>query len=79
MSLLSIIAALLLEQLHPLSSRKYMVAWISSYINFFQLHFNAGEQKHGKIAWLIAVLLPVVISAAVYWLLYRVSPVFAWA
>ena len=79
MSLLSIIAALLLEQLHPLSSRKYMVAWIGSYINFFQLYFNAGEQKHGKIAWLIAVLLPFVTSAALYWLLYRVNPVLALA
>lgn len=79
MSLLSLIAALLLEQLHPLSSRKQMFAWLNSYVHFFQHHFNAGEHKHGKIAWLIAVLLPLLVSAALYWLLYRVNPVFAWA
>ena len=79
MSLLSLIAALLLEQLHPLSSRKQMFAWLNSYVHFFQHHFNAGEHKHGKIAWLIAVLLPLSVSAALYWLLYRVNPVFAWA
>ncbi len=79
MILLSLIAALLLEQLHPLASRKQLFAWLNSYVHFFQHHFNAGEHKHGKIAWLIAVLLPLLGSAALYWLLYRVSPVFAWA
>ena len=79
MSLFSLIGALLLEQLHPLASRKYLFAWLSSYVHFFQHHFNAGEHKHGKIAWLIAVLLPLVGSVALYWLLYGVNPVFAWA
>lgn len=78
MSLLSLIAALLLEQFHPLASRKQLFAWLNSYVHFFQHHFNAGEHKHGKIAWLIAVLLPVLGSAALYWLLYSISPVFAW-
>ena len=79
MSLFSLITALLLEQFHPLSSRKQMFAWLNSYVQFFQHHFNAGEHKHGKIAWLIAVLLPMLLSSGVYWLLYRVGPVFAWA
>jgi adenosylcobinamide-phosphate synthase len=79
MSLLSLIAALLLEQLHPLASRKQLYIWLNSYVQFFQHHFNAGELKHGKIAWLIAVLVPLFGSAALYWLLYRVNPVFAWA
>jgi adenosylcobinamide-phosphate synthase len=79
MILLSLIAALLLEQLHPLASRKYLYAWLRGYVHFFQLQFNAGEHKHGKIAWLIAVLVPLFGSAALYWLLHRVHPVFAWA
>ena len=79
MSLLSLIAALLLEQLHPLSSRKQMFAWLNSYVHFFQHHFNAGEHKHGKIAWLVAVMLPLLVAVALYWLLYRINPVFAWA
>jgi adenosylcobinamide-phosphate synthase len=79
MSLLSLIVALLLEQLNPLSSRKKLFAWLNSYVNFFEHHFNAGESKHGKIAWLIAVLVPLLVSAALYWLLHGVNPVFAWA
>jgi len=79
MSLLSLIAALLLEQLHPLASRKQLLAWLNSYVQFFQDHFNAGERKHGKIAWLIAVLVPLIGSVVLYWVLYRISAAFAWA
>ena len=77
MSLLSLIAALLLEQLQPLSSRKQLFAWLNGYVHFFQDRFNAGEHKHGKIAWLVAVLLPLFGSAAIYWLLHRLSPLFS--
>jgi adenosylcobinamide-phosphate synthase len=79
MSLFALITALLLEQLHPLSSRKYLYGWLSGYVNFFQQNFNAGEHRHGRIAWLIAVLPPVAGVAAAYWLLYRVHPLLAWA
>ncbi|MDD2914542.1 MAG: cobalamin biosynthesis protein [Gallionella sp.] len=79
MSLFALIAALLLEQLHPLSSRKYLHGWLSGYVDFFQQHFNAGQHKHGKIAWLLAVL-PLVLGVALLsWLLYHAHPVFAWA
>ena len=79
MSLFSLIAALLLEQLHPLASRKYLFVWLTRYVNFFQHHLNTGEHKHGKIAWLLAVLLPLCGTAALYWLSYLIHPVFAWA
>jgi adenosylcobinamide-phosphate synthase len=79
MSLFALIAALLLEQLHPLSSRKYLYGWLSGYVRFFQLHFNAGKREHGKIAWMVAVL-PLLAGVMVsYWLLYSVHPIFAWA
>ena len=79
MSLFALIAALLLEQLQPLSSRKYLYGWLSNYVNFFQQHFNAGQHKHGKIAWLLAVLPLLASVVTLYWLLCRVHPVFAWA
>src|SRR5262249_54803977 len=34
---------------------------------WLERNFNAGESHHGRIAWLIAVLLPVVGAAALYW------------
>ncbi len=79
MSLFALIAALLLEQLQPLSSRKYLYRWLSGYVNFFQQHFNTGQHKHGKVAWLLAVL-PLFVSVLVlYWLLYCAHPILAWA
>ena len=79
MSLLALIAALLLEQLHPLSSRKYLQGWLSGYVSFFQHHFNGGKRKHGKIAWLLAVLPLLAVAVVLYWLLCKAHPVFAWA
>lgn len=79
MSLFALIAALLLEQAHPLSSRKYLYGWLSGYVGFFQHHFNAGAYKHGKIAWTLAVLPLLAVSVLLYWMLCRVHPVFAWA
>lgn len=79
MSLLSLIAALLLEQLHPLATRKYLFTWMDSYVDFFQHHLNAGEHKHGKIAWLAAMGLPLLLVSLLYWLLMCVHPVLAWA
>jgi len=78
MSLLALITALLLEQIHPLSSRKYLFGLLSGYVNFFRQRFNAGQQRHGTIAWLLAVL-PLLAGAIVlYQLLYRVNPILAW-
>jgi adenosylcobinamide-phosphate synthase len=79
MSLFSLIVALLLEQLHPLSSRKHMHGWLSGYVDFFQRNFNTGEHRHGKIAWLLAVL-PLLVGAVLsFWLLYYMYPILAWA
>jgi adenosylcobinamide-phosphate synthase len=79
MSLFALIAALLLEQYHPLSSRKYLLDWLNHYVHFFQHHFNAGQHNHGKVAWLLAVLplLFCVIGLSV--ILHQVHPIFSWA
>lgn len=78
MSLLSLIAAFLLEQIHPLSSRKYLFAWMNGYADFFQHHFDAGEHKHGKIAWIAAMSLPLLLVSLAYWLLMSIHPLLAW-
>jgi len=79
MSLFALITALLLEQLRPLSSRKYLFGWVSGYVKYFQHHFNGGQQHQGRIAWLLAVL-PLLAGAMVlYQLLCQAHPIFAWA
>ncbi|MBI4809308.1 MAG: CobD/CbiB family protein [Nitrosomonadales bacterium] len=79
MSLLSLITALLLEQVHPLSSRKYLATWLSGYVEFFQRNFNAGQQKQGLIAWLLAIAVPLVLVVSLHCLLLDTHPIFAWA
>lgn len=79
MSLLSLIAALLLEQLHPLSSRKYLLTWLGAYSQYFRDRLDAGERSHGRIAWLLAVLLPLLLIWALYTILLAKHAVFAWA
>jgi cobalamin biosynthesis protein CobD/CbiB len=78
MSLLSLVFALLIEQLHPLSSRKYLNSWLLTYADFFQRNFNAGEMKHGQVAWGLAVMIPVIASIALYWILAAQHPILAW-
>ncbi len=79
MSLISLIIALLLEQWRPLADRKYLVSWAERFADFLQQRFNAGERQHGKIAWMLGVV-PVTLAAiAVYYLLYRLSPLLALA
>ena len=79
MSLFSLIAALLLEQLHPLSSRKYLYTWLSGYVDFFQRNFNAGQHRHGRIAWILAMAVPLILVVSLHCLLLRAHPIFAWA
>ncbi len=79
MSFFALIAALLLEQFHPISSRKYLFSWLSHYVNFFQHHFNAGVHKHGKIAWLFAVVPLLTIVVVMHYLLHQIHPIFSWA
>jgi len=69
MSLLSLAAALLLEQWRPLADRRYLYALLARYATFLEGLFNAGETRQGAIAWAIAVL-PVVLGA---WLVYRAA------
>jgi adenosylcobinamide-phosphate synthase len=78
MSLLSLITALLLEQVHPLSSRKFLLTWLSGYVGFFQRNFNAGRKYQGRIAWLLAMLFPLAAVGGLYYLSLSAHPIVAW-
>ncbi len=74
MSLISLIAALLLEQWRPLSDRRYLYTAVSQYAGYFEHQFNAGENHHGVIAWMVAVL-PLVLGAwLVYAMFWHINP-----
>ncbi|MGH8766248.1 MAG: CobD/CbiB family protein, partial [Burkholderiales bacterium] len=73
MGVFAIIAALLLEQWRPLGDRRMVAQALSGWADWLERNFNAGETRHGRIAWLLAVLLPVVAAGLFYWALSVVS------
>lgn len=78
MSLFSLIAVFLIEQLKPLDYRRAVAEPLGAWAAFIESRFNAGAWRHGVIAWCIAVLLPVLLVGAIYWLLYSLNPLLGW-
>lgn len=75
MSLLSLIAVFLIEQLQPLDYRRVVAEPLGAWADFIESRFNAGAYRHGVLAWCMAVLLPVLLVGVAYGLLYSLSPI----
>jgi len=74
MTFLSILCALLIEQLKPLRADNPMYAAVKQLVVRMEGWFNAGEARHGRMAWCVmmsALMLP---TALVYWVCLRISP-----
>lgn len=56
MSVLAIMAALALEQWRPLDHARTVQAWLAAWGGWLEQAFNAGQRRHGMIAWLVGVL-----------------------
>lgn len=79
MGLFSLLTALLVEHFHPLTSRLPVYLWVTRYANFLERHFNAGQHRHGVIAWVLGVVPALIAVSAVYFALYFLSPLLALA
>ena len=79
MSVVAIIAALLLEQWRPLIERRAYHAALARWANWLEDTFNAGESRHGRIAWMVAAAPMVLGALALYYLLLWVHPLLALA
>ena len=77
MALFSLIVALLVEHWRPLSDRRTIHTAITRYAAYFEHQFNAGENQHGVIAWLLAVLPLLLGMWLIYALLAAISPLLA--
>ena len=67
MGVFAIIVALLLEQWRPLGDRRAVAHALAVWADWLERTFNAGEARHGRIAWVIAVVLPVLAAALLFW------------
>lgn len=72
MSFFSLLAALALGYYRPLAQFDWLHNLLSPYANLLERNFNDGRKRHGVIAWVLAVLLPVVAIAIAYVVLYRI-------
>jgi len=78
-SVLAVIASLLIEQWRPLGERKAVAGALGGWAGWLERSFNAGERHHGIVAWLVAVLPAVIVSVALHYALYAVTPLLALA
>lgn len=69
MTLLSVILALILEQMQALPVDRVVRAPVGRFIGLLERHFNDGRYAHGAIAWGIAVALPALVLGVLYGLL----------
>jgi len=79
MSFLSLVAALLLEQLRPLRAGNRIYVAFARYVNRLARNFNAGQYRDGVISWLLAVVPVAVVTLAVYLIARHASGLLALA
>lgn len=79
MTFISLVAALLLEQLRPLRAGNRLYVAFARYVNQLARSFNAGQYRDGVISWLLAVAPVALVTLAVYVISRHVSGLLALA
>ncbi|MGB7481509.1 MAG: CobD/CbiB family protein [Burkholderiaceae bacterium] len=77
MTFISILFALLIEQLKPLRADNPVYAGVKALARRMENWFNAGQARHGAVAWFAMMAALVLPTALVYWLCARISPLAA--
>lgn len=73
MTFLSILFALVIEQLRPLRADNAVYTLVRSFSARIESRFNAGQAHHGQLGWAFMVLALTIPTALIYWLLMHVS------
>lgn len=74
MTFLSILFALLFEQLKPLRADNPVYDAIKTLSARMERTFNAGQESHGRIAWTVMMLILMVPTLLIYWLCAKIGP-----
>ena len=77
MSVVAIIAALAIEQWHPVGERKNVQAALAAWATWLEQSFNGGERRQGMVAWLVAVLPWVAAAIVLHLVLESAHPLLA--
>ena len=79
MTFISILFALLIEQLKPLRADNPVYGAVKMYAIRVERWFNAGHADHGRLGWFVVMLSLALPTLLVYWLCSQVSPFLALA
>ena len=79
MVVIAILVALLLEQWHPLGDRRHLRSMVDACADWIEHTLNAGQSRHGTVAWLLAVLPAVLAAVALHAFLQMIEPLLALA
>ena len=79
MSFLAVLFALLIEQARPLARRNWIHAGFRHWARWASRNLDAGQTHHGWIVWTVVVVLPALLTMVIYWLLWRVNVLLAFA
>lgn len=79
MTFISILFALLIEQLKPLRADNPVYSGVRLLARRMEIWFNAGQVRHGIVAWVAMMLALMLPTALVYWLCLKISPLAALA
>ncbi len=74
MTFLSILCALLIEQLKPLRAGNPIYGVVRTLAMRMESWFNAGQASHGRIAWAAMMLILIVPTVLIHWLCTRIGP-----
>ena len=77
MTFLSILCALLIEQMKPLRADNPIYAEIKALALRMETWFNAGHSTHGRLGWFLMMAILMVPTALIYWVLKYYDLVFA--
>src|SRR5262245_21826514 len=80
MTFLSLLCALLIEQVRPLRADNPIYRAVEEFAAKVEGWFNAGEIHHGRMAWFAMTGALVLPTAIVYWICEEISPflTFGW-
>lgn len=80
MTFLTILCALIIEQLKPLRVDNPVYGGVKSLAARVERSFNAGQESHGRLAWFAVMAALALPTLLIYWLCARLSPfaVLAW-
>lgn len=73
MKFLALLAVLLFEQVRPLHEDNRANRWLGQYAAATDRYFNAGEYRHGLVAWIVFVGSIVAVAALVFYALHAMS------